>query len=425
MDKRVVVTGMGVVSPNGVGLEDFEQAIRQGRPGIRLIPRLEELNFACRIGGVPENFEEICSSYFNAHQQTYMSDIVRYAAVAAMDAWQDAGFTVPTDEDQPDWDSGAVFGSGISDLDIVGNEVVPKVNAGKVKRLGTRVVERVMGSGTSARISALLALGNQSTSNSSACSTGTEAVIDATLRIRRGLARRMVAGGAEGASPYTWSGFDSMRVLARKFNDRPEQGSRPLSASACGFVPGAGAGALLLEDLESALERGCRIYAEVSGVMVNCGGHRNGGSMTAPNPEGAQRCIRGALADAGIGADAVDAINGHLTATFADPHEMKNWSLALEKEPAGFPWVNSTKSMIGHCLGAAGAIESVASVLELYKGFLHPSINCGDVHPEIAPYEGSIVRELREMPELATMAKASFGFGDVNSCLIFKKWTGA
>ncbi|HMA66942.1 MAG TPA: beta-ketoacyl-[acyl-carrier-protein] synthase family protein [Desulfosalsimonadaceae bacterium] len=425
MDRRVVVTGMGVVSPNGVGLEDFEQAIRQGRPGIRLIPRLEELNFACRIGGVPENFEQICGSYFNAHQQTYMSDIVRYAAVAAMDAWRDAGLAVPTDEDPPDWESGAIFGSGISDLDIVGNEVVPKVNDGKVKRLGTRVVERVMGSGTSARISALLALGNQSTSNSSACSTGTEAVVDAALRIRRGLARRMVAGGAEGASPYTWSGFDSMRVLARKFNDRPEQGSRPLSASACGFVPGAGAGALLLEDLESALERGCRIYAEVSGVMVNCGGHRGGGSMTAPNPEGAQRCIRGALADAGIGADSVDAINGHLTATFADPHEMKNWSLALEKDPADFPYVNSTKSMIGHCLGAAGAIESVASVLELYKGFLHPSINCEDVHPEIAPYEASIVRDFKEMPELATMAKASFGFGDVNSCLILKKWTGA
>lgn len=422
MGNRVVVTGMGVVSPNAVGLADFEQAIRQGRPGIRFIPRLEELKFACRIGGVPENFEAVCGKYFNAHQQSYMSDLVRYASVAAMEAWQDAGLSIPGDEDPPDWDSGTVFGAGISDLDIVGNEVVPMVNAGKVRRLGTRVVERVMGSGTSARISQLLALGNQSTSNSSACSTGTEAIAEAAWRIRNGLAKRMVAGGAEGASPYTWSGFDSMRVLARKFNDQPEKGSRPMSATAGGFVPGAGAGALLLEDLETARARGSRIYAEILGVMVNCGGHRGGGSMTAPNPEGARRCIQGALADAGISADAVDAINGHLTATFADPHEIENWSRALQRDPADFPYVNSTKSMIGHCLGAAGAIESVAVVLELAGSFMHPSINCEDVHPGIAPYEGRIVRECMDFPGLETMAKASFGFGDVNSCLIIKKW---
>ena len=422
MRKRVVVTGLGVVSPNAIGLTDFEQAIREGRPGIRHISKLEELKFACQIGGVPQGFEEICGDYFNASLQSYMSDLVRYAAVAAIDAWRDAGLTVPGDEDPPDWDSGTIFGSGISDLDIVGNEVVPKVNSGKVRRLGTRVVERVMGSGTSARISDLLALGNQSTSNSSACSTGTEAVIEAALRIRQGLATRMVAGGAEGSSVYTWSGFDSMRVLARKYNDQPEKGSRPMSATATGFVPGAGAGALLLEDLESAQARGARIYAEVQGVMVNCGGHRNGGSMTAPNPEGARRCIQGALADAGISPDAVDAINGHLTATYADPHEMTNWAGALGREPSDFPYINSTKSMIGHCLGAAGAIEGVASVLQLDRGFMHPSINCEDIHPEIAPFESAIVRECMDFPQLQTLAKASFGFGDVNSCLILKKW---
>jgi 3-oxoacyl-(acyl-carrier-protein) synthase len=415
---------MGVVSPNGIGLSDFENALREGRPGIRLIPKLEELKFACRIGGVPQGFEAVCDRYFNANMQSYMSDIVRYAAVSAIDAWQDAGLAVPGDEDPPDWESGTVFGSGISDLDIVGNEVVPMVNAGKVRRLGTRVVERVMGSGTSARIAGLLALGNQCTSNSSACSTGTEAVAEAALRIRHGLARRMVAGGAEGASPYTWSGFDSMRVLARKFNEQPEKGSRPMSATAGGFVPGAGAGALLLEDLETARARGARIYAEISGMMVNCGGHRGGGSMTAPNPEGARRCILGALSDAGMEADAIDAINGHLTATFADPHEVRSWHEALGQDPKNFPYINSTKSMIGHCLGAAGAIECVAAVLELDRGFLHPSINCEDVHPELAPFADRIVRECMEFPELRTMAKASFGFGDVNSCLIIRRWDG-
>jgi 3-oxoacyl-(acyl-carrier-protein) synthase len=158
--------------------------------------------------------------------------------------------------------------------------------------------------------------------------------------------------------------------------------------------------------------------------MVNCGGHRNGGSMTAPNPEGAQRCIRGALADANLDPGAIDAINGHLTATFADPHEIENWRKALGRSPEEFPYVNSTKSMIGHCLGAAGAIECVAAVLELDRGFLHPSINCEDLHPELEAYAGRIVRQYMDCPGLETVAKASFGFGDVNSCLIIRKWDG-
>jgi 3-oxoacyl-(acyl-carrier-protein) synthase len=179
---------------------------------------------------------------------------------------------------------------------------------------------------------------------------------------------------------------------------------------------------LLLEDLETALARGARIYAEVAGGAVNSGGQRMGGSMTAPNPEGVKRCIRAAVADAGIDLAQVDAINGHLTATYADPMEVKNWAEALERTPDSFPYINSTKSMIGHCLGAAGAIECVASVLQVYRGFLHPSINCEDVHPDIVPYASKIPQSCMEFPELKHLAKAGFGFGDVNSCLIFKKW---
>ncbi|MFW5874956.1 MAG: beta-ketoacyl-[acyl-carrier-protein] synthase family protein, partial [bacterium] len=403
MYNRVVITGMGVVSPNAIGLSDFEQALREGRPGIKFVPRLEDLKFGCRIGGIPPDFDSACSEYFaNYRQQSFMSETIRYAVVSAVDAWQDAGFSVPGDDDPPDWDTGTVFGCGISDMEVIASEVVPTVNEGRVRRLGTRVVERVMGSATSARLAGVLALGNQVTSNSSACSTGSEAVAEAAWKIRIGQAKRMVAGGAEGSSPYTWSGFDSMRVLARKFNDDPERGSRPMSASACGFVPGAGSGALILEDLETALARGARIYAEVLGATVNSGGHRNGGSMTAPNPEGVQRCIRGALEDAGIEAEEIDAINGHLTATFADPHELQNWSAALGAGGKNFPWINSTKSMVGHCLGAAGAIETVAAVLELDRGFLHPSINCEDPHPEIEEFAGSVVGKCLEIPDLRT-----------------------
>ncbi|MBU3932729.1 MAG: beta-ketoacyl-[acyl-carrier-protein] synthase family protein, partial [Proteobacteria bacterium] len=377
----------------------------------------------CQVGGIPQDFDAVRNRYFDQAELPSINDNIGYASVAAMDAWRDAGFAVPeAADDRVDWETGVIAGSGIGGMDTIVQTLVPMVNEGNVRRMGSRIVEQVMNSGTSARIAGLLALGNQVTSNSSACSTGNEAVIDAMWHIRSGLATRMLAGGSEGASPYIWAGFDAMRVICRKFNDRPEEASRPMSASASGFVPGAGGALLLLEELESALKRGARIYAEVLGGMVNCGGHRMGGSITAPNSEGVKRCIRGTVADAGIDPRQIGAINGHLTATYADPVEVKNWSTALERGPEDFPWINATKSMIGHCLGAAGAIECVAAVLQLYRGFIHPSLNCEDLHPEIALYERSIPRKAVACPDLKIVAKAGFGFGDVNSCLIFRKW---
>lgn len=420
MRNRVVVTGMGVLSPNAYGLNAFEAALREGKSGIRFLPNLAELNFSCCIGGVPERIDDVCEQYFSKKQRMYMSENMTYAAVTAMDAWHDAGLTVS--ETEPDWDSGAVIGCGISDTETIATIIAPSVASGKVHRMGGRVVEQVMASAASARVAGLLGLGNQTTSNSSACSTGTEAIAAAALRIRCGLAKRMLAGGTEAPSPYTWGGFDAMRVLARKFNDAPEKGSRPMSASANGFVPGSGAGILVLEDLETALARNARIYAEIAGGFVNCGGQRGEGSMTAPNHEGICRCIRGALTDARMTPRDIDAISGHLTATFADPHEIMNWSLALEAGPDDFPYINATKSMVGHCLGAAGAIESIAAVLEIYNGFLHPSLNCEDLHSDIAPFADKVVRQCMPFPDLKVIAKASFGFGDVNSAVIIKKW---
>ncbi|MCX7816739.1 MAG: beta-ketoacyl-[acyl-carrier-protein] synthase family protein [Syntrophales bacterium] len=423
MMRRVVVTGMGVVAPNAHGLEAFEKALREGRSGIRFIPELKELGFSCQVGGKPVDFDRIVESYFDAETLLSMNENIGYASVAAVDAWRDAGFEVPPpDSEYVNWDTGAVIGCGIGGMDTIAHYVVPYVNERKVRRMGSTIVEQVMNSGPSARVASLLALGNQVTSNSAACSTGTEAIHDAMWRIRLGLAKRMLAGGSEGGSPYVWSGFDAMRVICRKFNDNPEAASRPMSASAAGFVPGAGSAILVLEDLETAIARGARIYAEVKGAAVNCGGQRQGGTMTAPNPEGVKRCIRMAIQDAGISPEEIDAINGHLTATYADPVEVRNWAEALERIPENFPYINSTKSMIGHCLGAAGALESVAVVLQLYRGFIHPSINCEDIHPDIAPFDSKVPRVCLEMPSLRIIAKAGFGFGDVNSCIIFKKW---
>jgi 3-oxoacyl-(acyl-carrier-protein) synthase len=315
-----------------------------------------------------------------------------------------------------------VLGTGIGGMDTIAERVVPLVNEKKSKRLGSTAVEQVMASGISARVSGILALGNQVTTNSSACATGVEAVAEGTWRIRAGRAERMLCGGAEVPSPYIWAGFDAMRVLCRKFNDQPEKASRPMSASAGGFIPGCGAGVLVLESLDSALARGARIRAEVLGVATNCGGHRGGGSMTAPNPTGVQRCIQAALADAALEPARIDAISGHLTATGADPKEVASWSRALGRGPVDFPVITSTKSLIGHALGAAGAIESVAAVLMLEGGYVHASRNCEDVHPEIAPFSASIPHETRALPGLSVMMKAGFGFGDVNAALVLRKW---
>ena len=423
MTRRVVVTGVGVVAPNGLGVPAFGQALRDGRSGVRAVPKLGELRFGCQVAGVPEGVDEFAETLFDAEELLAMNSNHRFACVAAVEAWEDAGLVRPArGDDEVRWDTGAVLGTGIGGMDTIGERVVPLTDAGTLRRLGSTAVEQVMASGISARVAGLLALGNQVTSNSSACSTGTEAIVEGLERIRSGRAERMLCGGSEGASPYIWSGFDAMRVLARGSNHAPERASRPMSASACGFVPAAGAGVLVLESLESARERGAPIRAEVLGGAVNCGGHRSGGSMTAPNPDGVRRCIRAALADARVLPNEVDAISGHLTATGADPREVQSWSAALERPPDAFPSITATKSLIGHALGAAGGIECVASVLMVQDGFVHPTINCEDVHPDIAPFAASIPHALRPAPDLRVLTKAGFGFGDVNACVVFGKW---
>ncbi len=421
MSIRVVVTGMGVIAPNASGLVDFEAALRAGKSGIRFVPRLEELNFACRVGGIPDGFQERAKGYFDEEALFAMNEPMMYSGMAAMDAWKDAGFEVPApSSDEVDWDTGAIIGIGLAGVDTL-SVVMPKIEAGKTKRLGSTIVEQTMASSVSAKVTGLLALGNQVTSNSSACSTGTEAILMAYARLKAGFAKRMLAGGVESSHPYVWAGFDGMKVLNSTMNEKPEQASRPLSASAAGFIPGSGAGILVLEELETAKARGARIYAEIIGGAINAGGHRMGGSMTLPNATSVQRCIRAAMESAGIQAGQIDAINGHLTGTMADPLEVNNWAVALNVKPEQFPRINATKSLVGHCLGAAGGIEGVAAVLQVHRGFLHKSLNCEDVHEKIKPYEKSIVTETVNQ-EIGILAKASFGFGDVNSTVIFKKY---
>ena len=422
MNKRVVITGMGVVAPNGVGISNFLQSLQEGRSGIQFYPELKEYKFSCCIGGIPDVSQEMKEQYLSSLQlKNFNSSGILYGCMAGMDAWKDAGLTIGPDA-AVDYDTGIIFGTGQSGVDKF-REAIYKLDEGKVRRLGSNTVAQTMASGISAYLGGILACGNQVTTNSSACTTGTEAILMGADRIRQGKAKRMLVGSCSDHGTYIWGGFDAMRVMTYKHNEAPESGSRPMSASASGFVPGSGAGALLLEDLETAKSRGARIYAEIKGGHVNSGGQRLGGTMTAPNPDSVQRCIREAIEDAAIDSKEIDSINGHLTATIKDTMEIENWKKALGLGREEFPMINSLKSMTGHCLAAAGSIESVAAVLQIAHDFIFPSINCEDIHPEILKLiNAAAIPQSAKKQTINTVIKASFGFGDVNACIVFQKY---
>lgn len=420
--RRVVITGLGIVAPNGVGLDAFTHAIKNGISGIKHDADLERLQFSCQISGKPEISTDLALAYFTELElRNFNSSGILYGVIAALDAWKDAGLKTDNN-DNPDWDSGTIFGTGTSGIDKF-RESIYKIDDFQTRRLGSSAVAQTMNSGVSAYIGGKLGLGNQVSTNSSACTTGTESILMAYERIKSGQAKRIIAGSTSDSGPYIWGGFDAMRVCSFKHNDAPEKGSRPMSATASGFVPGSGAGALVLEDLETALSRGAKIYAEVLGGNVNSGGQRGEGTMTAPNSVAVQKCIVDAVKNAGISLNEIDTINGHLTATSKDSLEIKNWTEALGRHGADFPFINSLKSTVGHCLSAAGSIESVASVLQIYHDFIFPNQNCEDLNPEISTLisENKIPKQLINK-EINIVIKASFGFGDVNGCVIFKKY---
>ncbi len=422
MKKRVVITGLGIVAPNGVGLDAFTHAIKNGISGIEFDLELERLQFSCQISGTPKISEELKREYFTELElRNFNSTGILYGIIAGLDAWKDSGLPIETNEN-PDWDSGTIFGTGTSGIDKF-RESIYKIDDFQTRRLGSTAVAQTMGSGISAYLGGKLGLGNQVTTNSSACITGTESILIGFERIQQGKAKRMLVGSTSDSGPYIWGGFDAMRVCTFKHNDFPQSGSRPMSETASGFVPSSGAGALVIEELETALARGARIYAEILGGNVNSGGQRGEGTMTAPNSVAVQKCIIDAMSDANVKASEIDLINGHLTATSKDALEIENWIKALNRRGTNFPYINSLKSMIGHGLSATASMECVATVLQIYEGFIFPTINCEDLNEEIK----SLI-SIDKIPQqlikksINMVAKASFGFGDVNGCIIFKKY---
>lgn len=419
MGRRVVITGLGVCAPNGVGLKDFTQALTTGKSGIRHQSKLEQLKFGCQVAAEPLIKDNLLNNYFTPLQLRGLnaSGLV-YGVIAGVDAWKDAGLKENTSK-EPYWDYGIIFGTGILGVDKF-RESIHLVDDKNVRRLGSTTVIQTMASGISAYLGGILGCGNQVTTNSSACTTGTEGVIMAYDRISNGKVDIMLTGSCSDSGPYVWGGFDAMRILPRNFNDQPAKASRPMSASANGFVPGSGAGALVLESLESAKKRGVKIYAEVLGGEINSGGQVGEGTMTAPNSIAVQRCIHNAISNSGINAMDIDAINGHLTATVKDALEVKNWSAALNRSGLDFPYINSFKGMVGHCLAAAGSIECVASVLQFEEGVVFGNVNCEDIHPDISAVISDDRIPKKTIPyRPKVISKASFGFGDVNACVIF------
>ncbi|MEO9476641.1 MAG: beta-ketoacyl-[acyl-carrier-protein] synthase family protein [Cyclobacteriaceae bacterium] len=419
--KRVVITGMGVMAPNGTGVDEFYQSLLEGKSGISFQEDSAELGYRCQIGGVPKYNEEYLRKYFpKIYVEVLKNQGIIYGCLAGLEAWEMAG--LPKNETREPR-MGLVFGSGATGMDILSKDTFHAINNKRHRVLGTTTIPQSMNSGAAAYLNQILGLGGPNISNSSACTTGSESILIGYEQIQMGKAEVMICGSSEGIGRYIWGAFDAMRILCPNANETPETGSRPMSNRSSGFVPSGGSGSVVLETLESAQNRGATIYAELIGAYQNCGGMRDGGSMTAPNPSAAAECIRGAIDHAGIAAEEIDLISGHLTSTMADPLEIKVWKDALDLPEEKFPLINTPKSMIGHCIAGAGSVESVASILQIHRSFVHKNLNLTEdtIHPEIAKAipADKIVLDTKKQ-EINTVIKSNFGFGDVNCCLIFR-----
>ncbi len=424
LNNRVVITGLGVVSPNGTGINDFLAAIRNGKSGVKHDQALKEFNFQCQISAKPEYDNTKLKEALPAGLYIKLeNNAMKYACLAGYEAWYNSGLPFTPKNEDPDWDSGIIFGVGALAMDaFIGNKI-NILHSGNPRKIGPRVVEQTMNSGAVTYLNKMIGFGNIATANSSACTTGTEAVIMGYERIKTGKAKRMLCGSTESEGIYIWSAFEALRILCSDSNENPNKASRPLSSNPAGFVPGTGSGALVLESLDSAYKRGAKIYGEIVAGDVVSGGQRNGGSITANSPVATQRVMKSAMEEAGITGDDVDLICGHLTSTVGDVREIEAWVKALCRTGNQFPRINTLKSMIGHCLGGSGSIEMVAAVLQLHHQFAHPNINIDNLHPDITSRidPGCINYVDLDMP-INYLMKASLGFGDVNSCIVLKKW---
>ena len=410
--RRVAVTGAGVLAPNGNGIEAFWKALVAGRSGIGEITRWDTSRHKVKIAGELKGFDPGQSL---DHREVRRNDpFVHYAVHTAVEAATRAGIRAGAVDPER---MGVIFGSGIGGISTLEeqHDVLNHRGPGRISPFFVPMFIPNIGSGL---VSIRYGAQGPNHSTVSACSSGAHAIGDALRVIQRGDADVMVAGGAEAAIvPISIAGFASMKAMSRR-NDSPETASRPFDATRDGFVIGEGAGCLVLESLDTAEARGARILGEVAG----CGATADAYHITAPVPggAGAQQAMRLALEDGGIAPEEVGYINAHGTSTpYNDEVETAAIKAVLGEEAARATIVGGTKSMTGHTLGAAGAIESVISVMVLMEGRIPPTTNYEHPDPECDldyATDGMV-----ERPVEAALSN-SFGFGGHNVCLAFRRW---
>ncbi|MEK7797559.1 MAG: beta-ketoacyl-ACP synthase II [Nitrospirota bacterium] len=410
LKRRVVVTGLGLITPLGTGVEKTWSALCAGKSGVRRITKFDPSHHACQIAGEVTDFNP--ADYIEKKDIKKMDTFIHFAVGASQMAVDDSGLKVT--EENADR-VGVYIGSGIGGLPAI--EAYHKVLLDKgPDRVSPFFIPMVIINLASGQVSMRIGARGPNSCAVTACATGNHCIGDAFRIIQHGEADAMVAGGTEAAiTPLCVAGFASAKALSTR-NDDPERASRPFDKERDGFVLGEGAGVLVLEELESARRRGARIYAEILGYGMTADAHH----ITAPPEDGAGavRCMRLALKDAGLTPDTIDYVNAHATSTMADRIET-NAIKQVFGEHARRLAVSSTKSMTGHLLGAAGGVEAIFSILAIQRGVLPPTINQDVPDPEC---DLDCVPNRARPAEVRTVLSNSFGFGGVNACLIFSRY---
>ncbi len=410
LKRKVVVTGLGLITPLGIGLKKSWEGIIAGKSGIGKITRFDTTNFPVKIAGEVKGFDPF--DFIDKKEVKKMDTFIHYAVAAAEFALHDSGLKVHNGNAGK---VGVIVGVGLCGLPAI-EHYHNLYNEKGFRKISPFFVPMLISNLASGQISIRHGAKGPNSCVSTACASGTHAIGDAYRIIQRGEADAMIAGGAESIiTPLGIGGFAAMKALSTR-NDEPEKASRPFDKNRDGFVLGEGSGIMILEESGSALKRDAKIYAEVIGYGLNADAYH----ITAPSPggEGAARCLKIALDSAGLQPEEVDYVNAHATSTMADSLEIAAIKTVFGKHAYKLA-VSSTKSMIGHLLGAAGGVEGAFAVKAIETGTIPPTINYENKDPEC---------DLDYVPNQARTAQVniaistSFGFGGTNSAIIFKKF---
>lgn len=408
--RRVVVTGVGVLTPIGNSVSEFWSHLLAGRSGIRRIDRFDVSEFPTQIAGMVENFDP--EAFMDRKEARRMDRFAQFAVAAAKMALEDAGLSMAdTDPERV----GVYIGSGIGGLHTLMEQHQILLEKGP-RRVSPFLIPMMIADMASGQVSIQFGAKGPNSAPISACATGTHAVGDATRMIQYGAADVMIAGGTEATiHPMALAGFSSAKAMSTR-NDEPEKAVRPFELHRDGFVMSEGAGILILEALEHAQKRGARIYGEIVGYGMS--GDAFHVTQPAPEGDGAARAMAAALKDAGLQPEDVDYINAHGTGTDLND---KFETIAIKRVFGDHAYrvaVSSIKSMVGHMLGAAGAVEAIASLLTLQQGKIPPTINYETPDPECdLDYVPNVYREAKVNVVLSN----SFGFGGHNACIVVRR----